>query len=270
MEQRAFGRTGLSVPVVGMGTWQTFDVKGRSAELNATRTVDAALDSGANLFDSSPMYGEAERVLGAALDGRRDRAIVATKIWAGSVREGEQQARRALAWYDGRIDIYQIHNLLAWESQLDLLERLKDEGVVRVVAATHYNPTAFRELRRVIETGRIEAIQIPYNPREREIEHEILPLAAERELGVIVMRPLGQGTLVRREMPADRLRPLESFGVTSWPQALLKWILSDRRCHVVIPATSRPERMSLNAAAGDPPWLDEAARAYVARLAAEL
>ncbi len=270
MELRAFGRTGLTVPVVGVGTWQTFDVKGAAAERNVRRVVDAAINAGANLFDSSPMYGEAERVLGAALDGRRGRTIVATKVWAGSAAEGERQASRALDFFGGRIDIYQIHNLLSWETQLHLLERLKAQGRVSVIGATHYNPVAFRELRRVIETERIQAIQIPYNPREREVEHEILPLAAELGLGVIVMRPLGQGSLVRRNVPAEKIRPLAKFGIHTWPQALLKWILSDVRCHVAIPATSRAERMRQNASAGEPPWLDDEARSYVARLADEL
>lgn len=270
VERRAFGKTGLHVPVVGMGTWQTFDVTGPGPELNARVTVDAALGSGANLFDSSPMYGEAERVLGAALDGRRDRAIVATKIWTASAAEGRRQAERALAFFGGRIDIYQIHNLLAWETQLDLVERLKTDGKVAVVGATHYQPSAFGELRRAIESGRIEAIQIPYNLRERDVERDILPLAAARGLGVIVMRPLGQGHLVRRSPAAAKLQPLAAFGVTTWAQALLKWILSDARCHVVIPATSHPDRMSQNAAAGEPPWFDADTRAYVARLADEL
>lgn len=255
------------VPAVGMGTWQTFDVRGDPGERNARTIVDAALAAGANFFDSSPMYGEAERVLGGALDGRRAQAIVATKIWTNSAGEGRLQAERALRFYGGRVDVYQVHNLVAWREQLDLLEELKGDGRVRVIGATHYNASAFGELRRVIETGRVDAIQIPYNPREREVEAEILPLAAERQLGVIVMRPLGQGSLVRRPVPADKLRPLERFGITTWPQALLKWILSDPRCHVAIPATSHAERMTENAAAGGPPWLDAEARAYVARLA---
>jgi aryl-alcohol dehydrogenase-like predicted oxidoreductase len=117
-----------------------------------------------------------------------------------------------------------------------------------------------------MKTGRITAIQIPYNPREREVEREILPLAAELGLGVVVMRPFGEGGLLRRVPPDSELKPLAAFGVKSWPQALLKWILSDPRCHVAIPATSKPERMRENAQAGAPPWFDAAARDYVARL----
>jgi aryl-alcohol dehydrogenase-like predicted oxidoreductase len=118
-----------------------------------------------------------------------------------------------------------------------------------------------------METGRITAIQIPYNPREREVERVILPLAAELGLGVVVMRPFGEGSLLRRPPPSAALAPLRPFGVTTWPQALLKWGLSDPRCHVAIPATSRPERMAENAAAGDPPWFGAEERELVARLA---
>ena len=268
MERRAFGASGLTVPAVGMGTWHTFDVSDRAGEANARRVVDAAIDAGATLFDSSPMYGESERVLGAALAGRRSEVLVATKIWTASRDEGERQAAHALHHFGGLVDIYQVHNLEAWPAQLSLIERLIAEGRARVAGATHYAPQAFGELRRAIETGRIRAIQIPYNPLEREVEREILPLAADRGLGVIVMRPFGQGNLLRRQPPPGSLDPLREFGVTTWAQALLKWILSDPRCHVAIPATTRPARMPENAAAGDPPWFGPAERALVSRLAA--
>jgi len=251
-----------------MGTWRTFDVRGAAAEQHARAIVDAALAAGADFFDTSPMYGAAERVLGAALHERRNAAQVATKVWASSLAEGRAQVERALGFFDGIIDLYQIHNLLNWREQLVLLEQERDAGRVRTIGATHYSPAAFGELRGVIETGRIAAIQIPYNPLEREIERDILPLAAERGLGVVVMRPFGEGALMRRA-PADKqLAPLRPFGVTTWAQALLKWVLSDPRCHVAIPATSRPERVAENAAAGDPPWFGAEERELVARLAA--
>src|SRR5437667_11165026 len=104
MERRPLGQTGLVVPVVGVGTWHTFDVRGRSPEREAGTRVDEALESGANFFDSSPMYGEAERVLGAALEGRRDQALVATKVWTSSRPEGERQAERSLQYFGGVID----------------------------------------------------------------------------------------------------------------------------------------------------------------------
>jgi aryl-alcohol dehydrogenase-like predicted oxidoreductase len=229
MDERVLGKTGLRVPAVGMGTWRTFDVRGPAAEQNARAVVDAAFARGATLFDSSPMYGEAERVLGAALSVRRNRALVATKVWASTAAEGRMQVERALAYFGGRVDLYQIHNLVNWPEHLAMLERQRDEGKVAAIGATHYSTSAFDELARVMRTGRITAIQIPYNPHERAVESEILPLAVELGLGVVVMRPFGEGGLLRHAPPADQLAPLRPFGVTSWPHALLKCILSEPR-----------------------------------------
>ena len=268
IDARPLGRTsGLTVPAVGMGTWQTLDVRGAEAERRAHEIVAEALGAGARFVDSSPMYGEAERVLGEALAGRRDDAIVATKVWTPDDAEAERQVQRALGWYGGRVDLYQVHNLVAWRKRLALLERERDRGTVVAIGATHYSPSAFGELAEVMRTGRISAIQVPYNPHERDVEHEILPLAEDLGIGVVVMRPLGGGRLVASDPGAAALEPLRAFGVDTWGQALLKWALSDPRCHAAIPATSRPGRMRENAAAGAPPWLDDAARAYVARLA---
>jgi diketogulonate reductase-like aldo/keto reductase len=253
---------GADVPVVGMGTWQTLD---RAADPHAI--VEAGLDAGIRLFDTSPMYGEAERVLAQALGDRRDQAYVATKIWTPDPREGERQAAAALRWY-GHVDLYQVHNLVNTAAQLALLERLKGEGRVRAIGATHYSAGAFGELAAVMRGGRIDAIQIPYNPRQREVEATILPLAQELGLGVLVMRPLGEGALVRREPPPGVLAALEPFGITTWAQALIKWVLSDPRCTVAIPATSRPGRAAENAAAGAAPWFGPEERDLVARSAA--
>jgi len=266
MERRAFGRTGLTVPVVGMGTWHTYDVAGPEAAARQAIT-DAALETGANFFDTSPMYGEAERVLGRTLQNRRDSAIVATKVWSDDEAEAAQQMQTALRLFGGRVDVYQVHNLVGASRRLAGLAELQARGIVRVVGLTHYTPSAFPELRRLMADPRVGAIQVPYNPGERAIESDILPAAADLGLGVIVMRPLGQGRLARREVSRGALKPLRPFGVASWPQALLKWILSDPRCHVVIPATSSVAHMRTNAAAGSPPWFGADERAYVARLA---
>jgi aryl-alcohol dehydrogenase-like predicted oxidoreductase len=270
MEKRLLGTSGLKVPAIGMGTWRTFDVSGAQAEANARAVVDRALAAEANFFDSSPMYGEAERVLGNALQGRRTAALVASKVWAWSEREAQQQIQRALRFFGGSLDLYQIHNLIHWQEHLPLLERLKEAGTIRAIGATHYSSGAFDELRMVMRTRRITAVQIPYNPREREVERVLLPLSADLGLGVVVMRPFGEGSLLRRQPSGAELKPLAAFGVKTWPQALLKWILSDPRCHVAIPATSNSERMQENATAGDPPWFGPEERAYVALLAAQL
>jgi aryl-alcohol dehydrogenase-like predicted oxidoreductase len=268
MERRVLGDGGPELPAVGMGTWRTFDVHGEAGRANARRVVDAALAAGVTAFDSSPMYGAAEEVLGAALADRRDEAFVATKIWTQSPGEGRRQAERALDFFGGRVDLYQVHNLAAWPEQLALIEGLRDAGRVRHTGATHYSPAAFGELAELMRSGRLDAIQIPYNPRERAVEREILPLAEELGIGVLVMRPFGEGALMRRAPAAEQLEPLREFGIETWAQALLKWVLSDPRVTFAIPATSKPERMTENARAGEPPWLGPGERALVERLAA--
>lgn len=267
---RILGKTGIHVPVVGMGTWRTFDVRGTTPKRNARAVVDAALAAGANFFDSSPMYGEAEHVLGETLQGRRNSALIATKVWAYSTHEGQAQVKRALSFFDNFIDLYQIHNLVLWQEHLKMLEQLRDAGRVRAIGATHYASSAFGELRQVMLTNRITAIQIPYNPIQREVERDILPLAADLGLGVVVMRPFAEGELMRHKPSESDLAPLKAFGVTTWGQALIKWILSDLRCHITIPATSHPERISENAAAGEPPWFGPEERTLVTRLATQV
>jgi aryl-alcohol dehydrogenase-like predicted oxidoreductase len=237
MERRRFGRTGWEVPVIGLGTWQTFDV-GRSAEGAAREVVEAVWEGGTRFFDSSPMYGRAEGVLGRALADRRADALVATKIWTSSTSEARAQFADQLEFFGGRIDLEQVHNLVAWRERLDWLEEERDAGRIGFLGATHYAASAFDALEEVMRTGRIDAIQVPYNPLEREAERRILPLAAELDLGVIAMRPLGGGSLVRRFDPSE----------------LLKWTLADERVHVAIPATSSTAHARANTQAGEPPW----------------
>jgi aryl-alcohol dehydrogenase-like predicted oxidoreductase len=201
--------------------------------------VEAVWEGGTRFFDSSPMYGRAEGVLGRALGDRRAEAIVATKIWTSSPREARSQFADQLEYFGGRIDLEQVHNLVQWRAQLEWMEDERDAGRIGFLGATHYSPGAFDELEQVMRTGRIDAIQVPYNPLEREAEQRILPLAAELDLGVIAMRPLGGGSLVRRFDPAE----------------LLKWTLGDERVHVAIPATSSVAHARVNTAAGQSPWL---------------
>ena len=257
MEQRRLG------PVVGLGTWNTF---GGDVAL-AGRVVQAALEAGVTAFDSSPMYGGAEESLGAALSVRRDEARVLTKIWTGSDDEARGQLEDQLRWF-GRVELEQIHNLVAWERHLPWLEEERARGRIGSLGVTHYQPSAFGELERALRTGRFAAVQLPYNPAERDCEHRLLPLAHELGIAVVVMRPLGAGSLLRRPPSAAALTPLAEFGVSTWPQALLKWVLSDERVDVAIPATSRPERTAENAAAGSPPWFGREERLFVERLAA--
>jgi aryl-alcohol dehydrogenase-like predicted oxidoreductase len=262
MERRSLGKTGAEVPVVGLGTWLTFDL-GPDRQATADAVVQAALAGGTRLFDSSPMYGRAQEVLGQAVDGRRDDAFIASKIWTPSQEQGRFQLEAQLDYFGGRIELEQVHNLVAWEEHLAWLEQEREAGRVRFLGATHYQASAFDELETVMQSGRIDAVQVPYNPREREVERRILPLAEELGLGVIVMRPFAE----RGVLPGPGPEDVERIGVSSWPEALLKWILSDSRVTCVIPATADPAHAAENAAAGEPPWLDDEQRRIVEELA---
>lgn len=261
METRRFGETGWEVPVIGLGTWNVFDLP-PEAEATTRAVVEAAFEAGARLVDSSPMYGRSEAVLGRALGERRGEALVATKIWTRQVAEGRRQLARQLEFFGGRLDLEQVHNLVAWGEHLDWLEAERDAGRIGLIGATHYSQGAYDELARVMRTGRIGAIQVPYNPLERAAEREILPLASELGLGVIAMRPFAEGGL----MPGPDPELLKPLGVESWSQALLKWTLSDPRVHVAIPATSSTDHARSNAAAGSPPWFGPDERQLVDEL----
>jgi len=251
---------GLDVPPVGLGTWQVLD--GAAGAAAAPGVVAELLDGGGTLVDSSPMYGTAEQALGAALGDRRDGAVVATKIWTSSLDEGRAQFARQLEFYGGRIELEQVHNLVHWRGHLDWMEAERDAGRIRVLGATHYARSAFRELMEVMRTGRIQAIQIPYNPDERDVERGVLPLAEELGLGVLVMRPLGSGGLGR----GPEGRELDELGVESWAEAVLVWALSDPRVTAVIPATSSPDHARANLRAAAHPGFGPDERRHVERL----
>src|ERR1700751_3088120 len=265
LENRSLGRGRASVPGVGLGTGRRLEAAapaGRPRGLN-----QAAIAAGIRLIDTSPMYGAAERLLSDALDGRRGQVLIADKVWTPWAEEGAAQLSRAVDCYGGRIDLMQIHNLVAWQTHLPMLEAARDRGLVSLIGATHYSPAAFGELAEVMNTGRIDTIQVPYNPAHREVERTILPLADDLGLGVLLMRPLGEGQLMRRPPSPAQLAPLRPFGVTTWSQALIKWGLSDPRVHVSLAAPAQPGRLAENAAAGSPPWFGSDERAYVLRLA---
>lgn len=271
MERRWLGNTGISVPTVGLGTYRVFNVTGDADKARCEAVVDAALDddSGPALFDSSPMYGHAEKVLAEALHGRRDRALIATKVWSRTRAIGEQQIEQALRWFE-RIDVYQVHNLLAKNDHLPYLQHLKAGGRIQAIGATHYLPSSIPPLLEMMRRREVDVVQVPYHPQQRAIEAELLPEAQRLGIGVIVMTPLGKGSLLAQEPTREQLAPLEDFGVFTWAQVLLKWILSDPRVHTVIPATQRAAHMRENIAAGSPPWFTGDERVYVRNLVSEM
>ena len=256
MEERRLG------PVVGLGTWKTF----RDDVRLAREVVAAALDAGVRSVDTSPMYGS-EEALGAALEPRRAEATVLTKIWTPSAAEARRQYEDQLRWFGGLIDVEQVHNLVALEQHLPWLEAEREVGRIGRLGVTHYAPSAFGELGSALRSGRFQTVQLPLNPRERTAERELLPLASGLGVAVVVMEPFGSGELLRRPPGRKELSPLQPFGIETWPQALLKWVLSDPRVDLVLPATSKPARTVENAAAGEPPWLGPEERALVEQLA---
>jgi diketogulonate reductase-like aldo/keto reductase len=260
METRPLGRVGPALPVVGLGTWRVFDLPPERQRV-ADDVVETAFDVGVRVVDSSPMYGRAEGVLSRALGARRPDAFVATKVWTSDVAEGRRQLERQVAWFGGHVDLLQVHNLVGWRDHLGWMEGEREAGRIRSIGVTHYAASALEELEAVMRTGRIDAVQVPLNPRERAAEARILPLAADLGLGVIAMRPLGEGSLLRRPFP-DELR---AAAIDDWAEALLRWCLSDPRVTVAIPATTSPDHAVANAARGPLP-LDGETRALIGRL----
>ena len=262
MIQRQLGSGGPEVPVVGAGTWRVFDV-GSGQQAAADAVVSAAIDAGGRVFDSSPMYGRAEAVLSAALGPRRPDAFIAPKVWTSSADEGRAHYARQLAWFGGRIDLMQVHNLVGWREHLRWLEAEREAGRIGTIGVTHFSAASLEELEVAMRTGRVQAIQVPFNPAERAAEARVLPLAAELGIGVLAMRPFGEGGLLGRPFPTE----LRAAGLESWTEALLRWTLSDERVTVAIPATRSGEHAAANAAVGSGPWLHPDIRDLVARLA---
>ena len=257
MNRNKLGQTGIDVPAVGIGTWRTFDT-----DVSCLPLVEAALSAGANLFDSSPMYGRSERNLAQSIRALRNEVLVATKVWSNDAELGRKQIDAAVQMF-GTVDIYQVHNLVETEAYLPLLRGLVEAGKVRAVGATHYQESAFDDLAAVMRSGRINMIQIPYNPLRRTAERVLLPLAESLGLGVLVMSPLQGGILDHRPSVSE----LSQLGVETWPQAILKWIVSDQRVSCVLTATHVPERVVENAKAGRLPYFNPDQRELVVKIA---
>jgi len=262
MERRQLGS--LRVPVIGLGTARTFDVSATRDIAVRRQIIERCLATQTTFVDSSPMYGQSERVIGLTTEGCRERLQFATKVWCHGRREGEAQIERSFQLLNtDHIDVLQIHNLVDWQAHLWTLERLQNQGRIGVIGITHYSTSAYPTLLEIMRSGRIQAIQIPYNVRERTCEQRVLPLAAEMGIGVIVMEPLEKGRYVKGLRRQPDLSPLAAFGIHTWGQALLAWVLGDRRVSVAIPATSHPERVDENALAGSVGLLPQELRDYV-------
>jgi len=265
---RPIPKTGEPLPVIGLGTWQTFDVDNDAAALdNLGAVLRMLFDGGGRVIDSSPMYGRAEAVVGdllAKMDARQ-RAFLATKVWTSGREEGIAQMRRSAELLKTRvIDLMQIHNLVDWRTQLATLRKMKEAGQIRYVGITHYTPSAFGDLASIIEREEIDFVQLPYSIDLRDAEKRMLPLAAERRVAVMVNRPFGGGGLFRR-VRGKALPPWAAeLGCASWAQFFLKYIVAHPAVTCVIPATAEPAHLTDDLKAGYAPMPDETARRRMA------
>lgn len=268
MHTRQIPSSGEALPVVGLGTWQTFDAGGDRAARGPLREVLQALyASGGRLVDSSPMYGSSESVVGelCAELGICEPLFMATKVWTQGRDEGLRQMQRSIErMRAGRMDLMQVHNLVDVETHTKTLEAWKAEKRVRYIGITHYTASAHRELERLMRTKRYDFVQVNYSLEEREAEERLLPLAQALGVAVLVNRPFATGGMFGR----TRGKPLPPWaaeiGIASWAQYFLKWIVGHPAVTCVIPATSRPGHMRDNAGAGTGAMPDAALRRRMA------
>ncbi len=265
MHTRPIPATNEALPVIGCGTWRTFDVGTSSTEhAKLTEVLRILFDAGGSVIDSSPMYGTSEEVVGDLLASMnaRAKAFLATKVWTTGEAAGVAQMRQSMQRLrTDRIDLMQVHNLVDWRTQLRTLRAWKAEGRIRYLGVTHYTPSAYDALEAVLRSERLDFVQLNYALDDREAEERLLPLAAERGIAVLVNQPLGRGGLIgrlgRRPLPAWAAE----IGCASWAQILLKFVLANPAVTCVIPGTSRPEHMAENVAAGSGNYPDAGTRA---------
>ncbi len=253
MQTRPVPGTGETLPVIGLGTSRVFDVGSAPEAIESRREVVAALvNAGGSVIDTSPMYDRSERVIGEVLDasGLRESCFLATKVWTDGSDAGERQMRRSAALMNtDRIDLMQVHNRRDMDSHWPTILALKESGFIRYNGVTDYRESAHRAMQAIMRRYRPEFVQINYSLGERGAEDELLPLAADLGIAVIVNRPFMAGRLFR----AVGDRPLPGWAkdyVTSWGQFFLKFIVSHPAVTCVIPATSKLKHMVDNAAAG--------------------
>jgi aryl-alcohol dehydrogenase-like predicted oxidoreductase len=254
MLMRVIPSTGEKIPIVGLGTWQVFDVGESPNDRAPLKEVVARFAQlGGKVIDSSPMYGRAEQVIGDLTSEMhlRDSFFLATKVWTTGKQAGIDSMERSLARLQTkRIDLMQVHNLVDVETQLATVRDWKEKGRIRYLGITHYNSSAYAEVEKILRREKLDFLQINYSILEREAEERILPLAQERGVAVIINRPFGGGDLFSRV----RSKPLPDwaaeFDCKSWAQFLLKWILAHPAVTCAIPATGNARHLEDDMQAG--------------------
>jgi diketogulonate reductase-like aldo/keto reductase len=254
MLMRAIPSSGEKLPVIGLGTWQKFDVDLTPETRKPLEEVlSLFVKLGGRVIDSSPMYGRAEEVIGELTSalGIREKLFLATKVWTRGKENGIKSMERSMALLrTTRIDLMQVHNLLDVQTHLATLRQWKEQGRIRYLGVTHYNSSAFPEIEKILRTEKLDFLQINYSLMEREAEQRVLPLAQERGVAVMVNRPFGAGDLFDKV----RSRPLPDWAVDfechSWAQFFLKWIVAHPAITCAIPATGKPQHLEDNMHAG--------------------
>ena len=272
--QKPIPKTGESLPVIGLGTWQTFDVgAAQSARDPLKEVLREFVRLGGSVIDSSPMYGKSESVTGdlAAELGLQKQLFLATKVWTSGrdagIRQMEESFRRLRTQ---RMDLMQVHNLVDYRTHLSTLRRWKEQGKVRYIGVTHYTASAYDELARVLSVEDLDFVQLNYSLAEREAERRLLSLAAEKRLAVLANRPLAAGELFRRVRGKSLPPWSKEIGCASWAQFFLKFAISHPAVTCAIPATGNVEHLVDNMQAALEPLPDAKARERMARYFAEL
>lgn len=274
MMQRPIPRTGESLPVIGLGTWQTFDAGPTAAERGPLRQVlGEFIKLGGSVIDSSPMYGRSETVVGelAAELNLHKKLFLATKVWTSGREEGIRQMEQSLAKLRvSRVDLMQVHNLVDYRTHLATLRRWKEQEKVRYIGVTHYTESAYDDLAKVIQSEELDFVQLNYSVAERTAERQLLPLAAERGLAVLINRPFAGGGLFRKVSSRTLPAWAAEIDCTSWAQLFLKFAISHPAVTCAIPATSKVQHLRDNMQAGVGKLPDAKTRERIARSVAEV
>jgi diketogulonate reductase-like aldo/keto reductase len=252
--KRLIPSTREELPVVGVGTWQTFDVGESDTQRDPLKEVlKTLLSKGGTVIDSSPMYGRSEEVVGDLSSelNVNDKLFMATKVWTTGKESGIRQMNTSLRLMRRKtIELMQIHNLTDWETHIKTLRQWKDEGKIKYVGLTHYTESAHDRLASIIAREPVDFIQINYNLVERNAEKKLLPFAREKKVAVIINQPFESGSLFRRVKGKALPQWAKEFDCHSWAQFFLKFILSNPAVTCVIPGTDNPRHMLDNMRAG--------------------
>lgn len=252
--KRAIPSSGEKIGVVGLGTWQTFDVGNSSSERETLKAVLKALvDGGGNVIDSSPMYGSSEKVVGdlsEELELTKD-LFYATKVWTSGKQSGINQMNASMRKMKANpMDLMQIHNLQDWKTHIKTLYDWKDRGLIRYIGITHYVDSAHDDLERIIKSENIDFVQVNYSINDRNAEKSLLPTAKDNGVAVLTNRPYSGGSLFRKLRGQDLPEWASEFDCRSWGQFFLKYLLSNDAVTCVIPGTSKEKHMIDNMGAG--------------------